>query len=107
MVRNAAADRTVAPCGTPERARDEIPHEGARMACPGVHMSTEEKNIDTQPWREGSISVEIFDNRVKVFVERSGRMIPVIATYHGGITSHCVHSGGIDKCIEEYAKEGP
>lgn len=68
---------------------------------------SKEKSFDTSPWREGSISVEVFENRVKVFVERSGRMVCVISTYHGGVTSHCVHPSGINADIEEYAKDVP
>lgn len=71
----------------------------------GNETLTKEKSFDTSPWREGSISVEIFQNHVKVFVERSGRMVCVISTYHGGVTSHCVHPSGINTDIEQYAEE--
>lgn len=56
------------------------------------------------PWREGGIDLQIFEGRVTVSIERAGKFIPVISTFHGGVTSHAVWPSGIDQAIAAATK---
>lgn len=58
-------------------------------------------------WREGGIDLQASNGWITVSVERGGKYVQVIRTFHGGITAHTVWPSGIDAAISAEAGSKP